>query len=421
MSRRATTSFNDPLYGEVSLLPELAELARLPIIQRLRHIRLSNIDSLSMPSISNLSRYEHSLGVAYLASRVGFYNRLDQESALILQASGLLHDTGITPFGHLLEEALAYVESTFDHEVKWQRLFSAPERGEIGGFDLQLVFGRQAGLRNWVEKIFGARANEALVEIFETIKGRGRFAGCIAGEIDLDNIDNVSRMAYHLGLDCDKTLPLQIAAEAASLDSSGVQFTHRSLDSIEHWLNLRKQVYDYLMLSREDFTGKIMLLSSMVAAYDLRTIDATDWTLLDFQLLSQLTQCESPEVSDPVKRWLLGDLWSLSDLIWLEGSPPTFSQVREFAQLYSQRTGRTCFAYRIKDKRNRLLKVRLTNAEEVAMGSQPTLWLLGAASPVRRDFSSQENRRLQETAVEFFDTAYVGIESGTEQAALSLF
>jgi HD superfamily phosphohydrolase len=421
MSRRTTTSFKDPLYGEVSFQPELTELARLPIVQRLRHIRLSNIDSLSMPSISNLSRFEHSLGVAYLASQVGFYNRLDARSAVVLQSSGLLHDTGITPFGHLAEEALAYVESEFDHEDKWHRLFSAPEHGEIGGFDLQLIFGRQAGLRSWADKFFAAQANQVLVEIFETIKGRGPLAGCIAGEMDLDNIDNVSRMAYHLGLDFDKRLPMQIASGAIYLDSSGVHFTPRSIDAIEVWLNLRKQVYDHLMLSREDFAGKVMLLWSMVKAHSLGVINATDWTLLDFQLLEQLSRCEEPEVSDPVQRWLVGDLWSLSNLIWMEGSLPSFSRIREFAEFYSSRIGRASFAYRIKDKRTRLLKVRIANAEEVVMGTQSPLWLLGAASPLRRDFTSKENRLLQEIAVEFFDAAYVATEKDTAQEALSLF
>jgi len=163
-----------------------------------------------------------------------------------------------------------------------------------------------------------------------------------------------------------------------------------------------------------------MLLWSMVKAYEIEVINAADWILLDFQLISQLSQCTDPEVSEPVKRWLIGDLWSLSDLIWMEGSPPPFAQVNRFAELYSQRTGRASFVYRIKDKRNRLLKVKLTNGEEVTMGSQPSQWLLGAASPVRRDFSNQENRSLQELAVEFFDAAFVGTE-GAAQEALSLF
>src|ERR1700686_5031965 len=113
----------DPLYGEINLPKEILDLAGRPILQRLRHIRLSNIDSLSMPSIANISRYEHSLAVSFLSSRVSFGIGLDRDMSLALQAAALLHDTAIPPLGHLAEEALAYFASDFEHEKKWQRLF----------------------------------------------------------------------------------------------------------------------------------------------------------------------------------------------------------------------------------------------------------------------------------------------------------
>lgn len=50
-------SFFDALYGEVRMEPAIADLASRPLVQRLRHIRLSNIDSLASPGIAHISRY----------------------------------------------------------------------------------------------------------------------------------------------------------------------------------------------------------------------------------------------------------------------------------------------------------------------------------------------------------------------------
>ena len=66
-----TPPTTDALYGRMSFPPEIAALILTPVVQRLRHVRLSNIDSLDMPAIANLSRFEHVLGTAHLASRVG--------------------------------------------------------------------------------------------------------------------------------------------------------------------------------------------------------------------------------------------------------------------------------------------------------------------------------------------------------------
>jgi uncharacterized protein len=64
--------FLDPLHGPIEFDETVLALIRSPVVQRLRHVRLSNIDSVDMPAIANLSRFEHVLGVAYLAGEVGF-------------------------------------------------------------------------------------------------------------------------------------------------------------------------------------------------------------------------------------------------------------------------------------------------------------------------------------------------------------
>jgi hypothetical protein len=58
----------DPLYGCYKLSPLVRALVVQPEVQRLRDVRLSNINSMFILGSANISRYEHSLGVAYLAA-----------------------------------------------------------------------------------------------------------------------------------------------------------------------------------------------------------------------------------------------------------------------------------------------------------------------------------------------------------------
>jgi HD superfamily phosphohydrolase len=84
--------FLDPLYGSVQFDETLVALVQTPVVQRLRHVRLSNIDSIDIPAIANLSRFEHVVGVAHLASEVGFLKGLPPFDHLVLKGSALLHD-----------------------------------------------------------------------------------------------------------------------------------------------------------------------------------------------------------------------------------------------------------------------------------------------------------------------------------------
>src|SRR4051794_11776685 len=88
----------DPLYGLQTLDNFLVDLIEQPEMQRLRDVRLSNINSATLPGAANISRFEHSIGTALLAGRAA--KALDMDSAdhhkLVLAA--LLHDVAITPY-----------------------------------------------------------------------------------------------------------------------------------------------------------------------------------------------------------------------------------------------------------------------------------------------------------------------------------
>jgi hypothetical protein len=332
-----------------------------------------------------------------------FAKNTSEEIRICFIAAAIAHDTAISPFGHLMEEALSYLDSTYHHESKWSLLLQH-RSAELGGTDLQLYLGYQSEFRDWAEKFFGVHGNAAMESIVQGIAGSGKFGQAIAGGLDLDNLDNVTRAAFHMGLDPDRKLPLRLAACLEDIDDSGVVFSDESVGLVRQWLTLREQVYSRFMLSIVDFSGKLMLLSSMVEALKLGVLSEFDWIMTDGRLIEVLLNSKQEEVSAPLRRWLIGDLWDISELVWFDGKEPPFSELRSFADQVGKALSRPCFAYRIKDKRTRQIALRLCSNTTVDIGEKPRRWLLGIGSPLKGAFTRRENRSIVEIAESHFGT-----------------
>jgi uncharacterized protein len=398
-------TFLDPLYGEIKFEPIIADLASRPLMQRLRHIRLSNVDSLALPGVANVSRYEHALGTGVIAARTSFSKRAPEQLRICLIAAALLHDTAISPFGHLMEEALSYLQTTYHHESKWSLLLE--NSPELGGVNFQLYLGHQSGLRDWAERFFGTTGNSVIEKIVQAIGGGGPIGPAIVGDFDLDNLDNVTRAAFHMGLEVDRRLPLRLAACFENVDQAGVVFADECVSLIREWLDLRERVYSRFMLSVPDFSGKLMLLSSIIEGLKARVITEADWSMTDGRLTEVLLNCKQQEITEPLRRWLIADLWDISDLTWFEGKAPSLSALNSFADELSSALSRRCFVYRIKDKRKREIHLRLSSMEEICLGEEPLLWLLGVGSSKKQIFTAKDNHLIVTSAQRYFNAQAV--------------
>jgi len=417
-------TYFDALYGDVTLSSVLGDLAQTPAVQRLRDIRLSNIDSLSMPGIANISRFEHALGSSFLATSINRGSHMTDDDSMTLAATAMLHDAAITGFGHLVEEALQYADTGFDHEEKLNALLFVPDKAHLGGLDLQIYQGRQAGLYGWAERCFGNSASERIVDITQGLHGIGRWGQYISSDVDLDNLDNLVRIAYHMGLPVDRELPLRIARGMTPAPTSGAPvFAESAVSLIEQWLALRHAVYARLMLSRSDFVGKSMLLFAVITAYQDGDLGLRQqaWTLTDRSLLNALAASRNPEVSRTLQSWLTQELWPLGDLLWFDGAPPPFPKVMSFCDVASTSVDRMCFAYRINDKRVRRITLNTETRNAVEMGTAPTQWLLGISSRKREPFTRSENDQLRELASEFFNSRCLGLARTSEPEPARLF
>jgi len=373
-----------------------------------------------MPAIANLSRFEHVIGVAYLAGEVGFrgslapfdllvLNSLAPFDLLVLKASALIHDWAITSFGHLVEEALQYVGTRFNHEQRLREIISGEATEEIGGIGLQILSGRETGLRPWARKVAGAEATHLLAEMMEHVRGRGGRGRVIAGDIDVDNIDNLFRMAFHMGLPVERESPLRLAKAMVGVTEERGEpvFRADAERDILSWKKMRRDVYHNLMLAERDFVGKVMILSATVGAFHAGEIGEADWSLVDHQFIMRLLGSATREVRDTAERWIAGELWDCTPLRWMSGERPDYSSLLAFSHVLSEALERPCFAYGIKDKRDRRLIITFDDGSRREYGEDARQWLLGVGSSKRKAFTKSEIQKVFDLAGATFSSEVV--------------
>jgi uncharacterized protein len=364
MNIREYSKVIDPLYGPIILDPFLSKLILQPEVQRLRDVRLSNINSMLITGISNVSRFEHSVGVAYLAQLLSQKLNLSQKESYTLQCAALLHDVSITPFGHLMEESFIYAGLSFDHEKKLYEIMKGDS--EVGNQDFQIYKGKTIGFRkvlNYTEyRNLGLNVNE----ILDCIQGNGALGPLLNGTIDIDNIDNVCRMAWHLGLSFRRGLPLEII-DIFSKSKGLIIIQNEKEHLLKEWLDLRARLYNILMTNPIDFVSKSMLIHAfrMALVGNNETpalLNPSDWTLTDSEIMEKLQDYELTK--EIIRKFQCGELYNLIGLFWIS-SENVFPKKIDYQKIEEIRvsiaealkiTINDLLIYVIKDKRHRELR-----------------------------------------------------------------
>jgi len=293
----------DPLYGKWALDEFLSQLMRTPEVQRLREVRFSNINSLLMPGCSNVSRFEHSLGVAFLAREVcKNLQDLDSEQRRSLGAAAILHDIGTPPFGHTVEFVLRK-HFGFDHEIKSCDIIKR-QHSRTRQDDLQFP---SSGMQPYAWMILDKYRLDK-DQVTSIIRGHSKLGKLINGRIDLDNIDGVPRMIYHMGLRLGvKFDPIRIA-RGFRLRKRRIHFDQAVLEDVERLRKARRLLYKQLLLDRWDCSAKAMLSRATDIAIKAEKLDETVWALTDGEFLSRLLSL--PETREIARQLAVGDLYN---------------------------------------------------------------------------------------------------------------
>jgi uncharacterized protein len=294
----------DALYGSVNYPEYLWKVLLCPEVQRLREVRLCNINSLCLTGGANINRYEHSLGTAYLALKCveAWPDKINDKEKRRIILAALLHDLGTTAFGHSVQ----YVLDTkgYEHESVYDIV---TQEGDVkqGKYNYQralmepIYFGMPKRLTHLIP-------TDDLKAINDMVKGRGPYSPLINGTVDLDNLDNVYRLAYHIGLVNSGKTPLDLA-RSIWVENGRLVVNDDATSMLEEWYEVRRTLYRYLLLNLDEFSAKCMLEEALFLA-QARPSVSFSWHDVDYQLLEKLSNC-SYEVGAIISRLMLGDLY----------------------------------------------------------------------------------------------------------------
>ena len=283
----------DALYGKIEFSALVYKCMLSPEVQRLREVRLCNINSLCITGSSNTNRFEHSVGTAYLAAinieaAVQKHLKLTKKEKETFIIAALLHDVANGPFGH-------------SYEYIMEKKGFIPEQGlgDVLGDVVSTGIGAHKNSSPFETIFFGKlRALTSILngsqkeEVSQIIAGCHPLSKLISDSIDLDNIDNVFRMAYHMGLDFRKEAPIKLA-ESMFIENGSVVFLQEAKTYLEEWYLVRQRVYKFLLLNPQEFAGKYMLTEAMDILFECISQGKAEgrdikWNYTDYQLMEEL-------------------------------------------------------------------------------------------------------------------------------------
>ena len=162
----------DPIHGYIEISPHIEKLLDTKIVQRLRNVKQLGWTNLVYPG-ANHTRFEHSLGTYYLASRV--CESISKEERREIEIAALLHDIGHGPYSHDCEDIIEEYTRHKHDDVMF--LLEKPEIASI----LEEYSIKPSTIANHIQ-------------------GKTRIGQIITGALDVDRMDYLIRDSYYTGV-----------------------------------------------------------------------------------------------------------------------------------------------------------------------------------------------------------------------------
>lgn len=286
----------DPLYGGFRVPSWLEPFVRSPEVRRLSQIRLLNTLTPSLATLGEIRRYSHTLGVLYLWTQLelGSFSRSEVRA---LALAVLAHDIATAPFGHLVEYELSE-KYGWSHEDVIDDVFWGSHAPENRAHQ---IFGpRTVEFGDLLEK---SSIDRALVEAI--VNSEHPLSEVLFGGLDIDNCDNVYRMAWALGLDADLLDPVRIARRLSVTKTGTLQLERDEGEVlIDRWLQVRRRIYDILVFDPDTTAAQAVLACAIAKGVHEGDITVEEWVLSDEQLIDRLLEHRSTK--EMVGRYYLG-------------------------------------------------------------------------------------------------------------------
>ncbi len=286
----------DPVHGYVYITEQEKEIIDSYPVQRLRRLRQLAGSEYVYPG-ANHTRFEHSVGVMYLAGKVtenpNISRLIDENEAETVKIAGLLHDVGHGPFSHVFEHLLdKELHKTHEDITQWIiRNSELKDTLKNNGYDPTEVGKLATGKLHKPKKAF-------LDQI-------------ISSAVDVDKQDFIVRDTHHTGaeygfIDIFRLIhALDVLKENLAIDLG-------ALSALESLIIARIESFKSIYFHRVGRAAQIMLAMAMEKANDelgLTRFKTPEeyMNMDDYTVWTGLKQCKksAPIIKNLEKRKLL--------------------------------------------------------------------------------------------------------------------
>lgn len=281
-----------PVFGYITINSFEKELIDTFPVQRLRRLRQLAGSEYVYPG-ANHTRFEHSLGVMFLAGLMAESLELDDEKRQIARISGLLHDVGHGAFSHIFEHILINrLNKTHEDMTQW--IIKKTEIADIlndYGFSPEEMARRAVGKYEKKEELYMDQI--------------------IRSSVDADKMDFIVRDNYHTGAGYGDVDIFRIIYTLKIYDNN-ILINITALSALEVFLISRVQSFRNIYFHKVSRSAQIMLSRAIdLAADDLGLTDFKDpydylkWD--DYVLWTELLKNEKsrPIIQDLQRRNML--------------------------------------------------------------------------------------------------------------------
>jgi hypothetical protein len=329
----------DPLYGQFELSSRLWALVQTPEVRRLSQIRLLNTVTPSLATLGEIRRFSHTLGILYLVSQSRQMAAMPTINAAF-SAAVLLHDIGTPPFAHLLEYHLKERTGWTHENVIKAILYGhhVPENRASQLFARSVIRFRAA--------LAKSRIDSELVE--QIVTGEHEYSPLLFGTLDFDNLDNVARMGWALGIDLGLKPAVRIA-EDLRCEQRVLLLPKGLSEHVRLWLQARRAAYDIIVFDGPTVAAQAVLSSVLSLALMKGVISEHDWVLSDEALLDVLLKDSATK--KVISAQYLGTLPRHAFSLQIHGqlhelNGQTRTQIAEVIKdVLESRFGQSCYGY----------------------------------------------------------------------------
>ncbi|XRO76908.1 HD domain-containing protein [Methanocaldococcus sp. 10A] len=235
----------DSIHKDIYLDENELKIVDSEEFQRLRNIKQTGLTHLVYPS-ANHTRFEHSLGTMFIASKIAEKINADVE---LTRVSALLHDIGHPPFSHTLE-ICGYNHENFG-------------RKKIKHMDFE---------------------NFSKNEIIKTLSRKNLEGKIISGDVDADRMDYLLRDSYHTGtaygmIDLPRILRAITTFEHFGKIKLGI--LKKGIQAIESLLVARHQMYSAVYMHPTVRIADTMIKRAVIKEIREKNLNIKDLANMD--------------------------------------------------------------------------------------------------------------------------------------------